>query len=44
MVGAGHPLAMPKKQKRTEQEIHAVILTDVKIRPGCQDLEPEVAS
>ena len=32
---------MPKKQKRTEQEIHAMIVTDAKIRLGCADFAPE---
>jgi hypothetical protein len=31
---------MPKKQKRTEQEIHAMIVTDAKIRLGCRDFAP----
>src|SRR6266849_3539352 len=32
---------MPKKQKRTEQEIHAMIVRDAKIRLGCADFEPD---
>src|SRR2546426_2684368 len=32
---------MPRKKKLTEPEIHAMILTDVKIRLGCKDFEPE---
>src|SRR5437773_2198818 len=34
-------LTMPKKHKRTAQEIHTMIATDVKIRLGCEDFEPE---
>jgi hypothetical protein len=32
---------MPKKPKRTEPEIHAMIISDAKIRLGCKDFEPE---
>ena len=32
---------MPKKQRKTEQEIRGVILEDVKIRLGCSDFEPD---
>jgi hypothetical protein len=32
---------MPKKQKRTEAEIHAMIVQDVKIRLGCADFAPD---
>jgi hypothetical protein len=32
---------MPKKPKRTEQEVHAMIVTDAKIRLGCKDFAPE---
>ena len=28
---------MPKKQKRTEAEVHAMIVRDAKIRLGCAD-------
>ena len=31
---------MPKKPKRPETEIHAMILKDVKIRIGCKDFVP----
>ena len=32
---------MPKKQKCTEAEAHAMIVTDAKIRLGCADFAPE---
>ena len=32
---------MPKKPKRTEQDVHAMIISDAKIRLGCKDFEPE---
>jgi len=32
---------VPKKERRTAQEIHAMIVSDVKIRLGCEDLDPE---
>ena len=32
---------MPKKQRKTEQEVHGEILKDVKIRLGCSDFEPD---
>ena len=32
---------MPKKRKLKEPEIPAMILTDVKIRLGCKDFEPD---
>ncbi len=32
---------MAKTQKRTEQEVHAMIVTDAKIRLGCEDFAPE---
>lgn len=32
---------MPKKPKLTEPEIHAMILSDAKIRIGCKDFAPE---
>ena len=32
---------MPKKQKRAEPEIRAMIISDAKIRLGCKDFEPE---
>jgi hypothetical protein len=32
---------MPKKQKRPEQEVHAMIVRDAKIRLGCADFDPE---
>jgi len=32
---------MPKKQKRTEQEIHAMIVKDSKTRLGCTDFAPD---
>jgi len=32
---------MPKKPKRPEAEIHAMIVTDAKIRLGCKDFAPE---
>jgi hypothetical protein len=31
---------MPKREKRTEQEVHAMIVTDAKMRLGCADFEP----
>jgi hypothetical protein len=32
---------MPKKQKRTEQEVRAMIITDAKYRLFCEDFAPE---
>ena len=32
---------MPKKQKRTETEVRAMIERDAKQRLGCQEFEPE---
>jgi hypothetical protein len=32
---------VPKKQKRTEAEIHAMIVRDAKMRLGCTDFAPE---
>ena len=32
---------MPKKQKRTEAEVHAMIVQDAKIRLGCADFAPD---
>ena len=32
---------MPKKQKRTEQEIREQIVRDAKIRLGCSEFEPD---
>jgi hypothetical protein len=32
---------MPKKQKRTEAEIRAMVVRDAKQRLGCSDFEPE---
>ena len=32
---------MPKKQKRTEAEIHALIVKEAKIRLRCTDFAPE---
>jgi hypothetical protein len=32
---------MPKKQNRTEAEVHAMIVRDVKIRLGCADFAPD---
>ncbi len=32
---------MLKKQKRTEAEVHAMIVTDAKMRRGCSDFEPD---
>jgi len=32
---------MPKKPKRPEAEIHAMIVSDAKIRIGCKDFAPE---
>ena len=32
---------MLKKPKLTEREIHAMIVSDAKIRIGCRDFEPE---
>jgi hypothetical protein len=32
---------MPKKPKRSEAEIHAMIVKDAKIRIGCKDFEPD---
>ena len=34
-------MSVPKKQKRTEAEIHAMIVKDTKIRLGCADFAPE---
>ena len=31
---------MPKKQKRTEREIRALIISDARIRIGCSDFAP----
>ncbi len=32
---------MPKKQRRTEQEVHAMIVRDAKMRLGCADFAPD---
>ena len=32
---------VPKKQKRTEQEVRATIVKDAKIRLGCADFAPD---
>ncbi len=32
---------MPKREKRTEQEVHAMIVTDAKLRLGCADFAPD---
>jgi len=32
---------MPKKQKRTGREVHAMIVRDAKIPLSCRDFEPE---
>jgi len=32
---------MPKREKRTEQEVHAMIISDAKIRLGCPDFAPD---
>jgi len=32
---------MPKKPKRSEVEVHAIIVQDAKIRIGCADFAPE---
>ncbi len=32
---------MPKKSKRTEAEIHALIIREAKYRLGCTDFEPD---
>jgi hypothetical protein len=32
---------VPKKAKRPEVEIHALIISDAKIRRGCKDFAPE---
>jgi len=32
---------MPNRQKLTEPEIHAIIVSDAKIRLGCKDFEPD---
>src|SRR5437773_2632662 len=32
---------MPKKQKRTEQEIHDMIVSDARFPLGCKDFEPD---
>jgi hypothetical protein len=32
---------MPKKQKRTEAEIHGMILRDSKMRLGCAEFAPD---
>ena len=34
-------LTMPKKQKRTEQEVSAIIVQDSKMRLGCADFAPD---
>jgi len=34
---------MPKRQKRTQGEGHAMIVRDAKIRLGCADFAPEFA-
>ncbi len=34
-------MSVPKKQKRTEAELHAVIVSDAKIRLGCADFTPD---
>ncbi len=31
---------MPKRERRTEQEVHAMIISDAKIRLGCADFAP----
>jgi len=43
-IGAGRPGGdprMPKREKRTEQEVPAMFLADAKIRLGCKDFEPD---
>ncbi len=32
---------MPKKQKRTEEETHSLIVRDSKIRHGCSEFQPD---
>ena len=32
---------MPKREKRSEREVHAMIISDAKIRIGCADFAPE---
>jgi len=32
---------VPKKQKRTEHEVHAMIVQDSKLRLGCADFTPD---
>jgi hypothetical protein len=32
---------MPKRDKRTEQEVHAMIVRDARMRLGCADFAPE---
>jgi hypothetical protein len=32
---------VPKKQNRTEQEIHAMIIKEAQYRLGCTDFDPE---
>ena len=32
---------MPKKEKRTEQEVHAMIVKDSAMRLGCAGLAPD---
>ena len=32
---------MPNKERRAEQEIHALIVKDAKIRLGCSDFDPD---
>ena len=34
-------MVVPKKPKRTEPEIHALIVKEAKYRLGCKDFEPE---
>lgn len=32
---------MPKKQRRTEQEVHTMIVRDAKMRLGCAEFAPD---
>ncbi len=38
---SGLSYGVPKKQNRTEQEIHAMIIKEAQYRLGCTDFDPE---
>ncbi len=38
---AGGATTMPKKRKLTEQDVHAMIVKDAKMRLGCADFAPD---